>query len=162
VNINVKVGRTALMTGITLIAATVVAACGNDSGKTSVAPTTASPVYEMLPDGFMVRGNIESLWTEIAGDEIKSTGFVADVDVKRPLYGPSATAVNDFDATARVGTKCIVTFRKGMPNSNESLTTILYIETEDKMVPWAAHDGSEANIAGANRLIAHFKQQCGA
>lgn len=149
-NINVKGGLKATMMGVFLIAAFVMSACG--------VIATSQPQYEQAGRPF--KGTAESMWAENAGEEIKPTGFSVDVDLVGPLHGPSPKASN-FDAIGRVGTKCIAEFVEGMPGSNESLITILYIEKGDYMVPVAAHDGSEGNVAGANRLIAYFKSQCG-
>jgi hypothetical protein len=154
VNINVKVGRKALMMGSTLIAALVIAACGNDTE----AETMSQQKYQVA--GTSVEGSTENLWAKTAGEEIEPTGFAVDLDVEGPLYSPAPKAVDRFNAVGRVGTKCIAVFTEGIHGSNESLITVLYVEDNGAMTPWAARSGSEANVSGANRLIVHFKQQC--
>lgn len=142
------------MMSVALIAASVVAACGNDTEAESV----SQQKYEVA--GFSVKGSTEELWAKTAGEEIKPTGFAVDLDVEGPLYSPSRTESDYSSALGRVGTKCIAVFTEGIEGSNESLITVLYVEDKGMMTPWAAHDGTEANTAGANRLISHFNQQC--
>ena len=150
-----KGGLRALMVGITLICAFVITACGNDM------VTVAIPQSQYMQAGLPFKGSVESVWTEQAGNEIKSSGFTVDIDLKGPFHGPKPKGSN-FSAISQFGTNCVAVFVEGMPNSDESLMTTLYIEQGSYMVPWAAQSGSEATASGANRLIAHFKNQCGA
>lgn len=132
-------------------------ACGEgrqDVVATQLPATTVQ--YKLVT---VTPGDIQSFWAEKIGPKIESTGFVADISVDGPLYGPRPMAHN-FDAAARVGTECVAVFVEGMPGSDESLTTHLYIEKGSTIEEWAARDGTEATSEGANRLIANFSTQC--
>lgn len=165
-----------VMTGIAIIIALVVAACGNDtvngqqtatpmaspSDSTVVTTTPAMPRakqgnYETIYAPF--RGTIESVWSELAGEKIARPEFLAGVNVEGPFYGPSVTAGN-WNAATRVNNKCVAVFTKGMDGSNESLITNLYVESRGLVYPWAAINGSEGNVPGANQLLADFQSQC--
>lgn len=167
-------GRRTLMASIAIVTL-FVSACGNESvsgqatapeaaensATTTAAPTTVAPddKYVIIPGTY--EGDTESLWAEMAGEEIEPIGFVVDVEVDGPLYGPSETAGN-FDAMGHVGNKCTAVFVTGMGTGEaSSFGTILYVETGDEVVPWAARSSEEANVTGANELIAHFRPQCG-
>lgn len=147
-------GRMVLGAALT---AMCLSACGEGQQDVVATQLPATTVQYKLVT--VTPGDIQSFWTEKIGPKIESTGFVADIDVDGPFYGPQPMG-SDFDAAARVGTKCVAVFTEGMPGSNESLTTHLYAEKGDSIEDWAARDGSEANIDGANQLIANFRSQC--
>ena len=145
-----------MVLGAALIAMCL-SACGEAQQDVVATQLPATTVQYKLVTA--IPGDIQSFWTEKIGPKIESTGFVADIDVDGPFYGPQPMGPN-FDAAARVGIKCVAVFKEGMPGSDESLATHLYIEKDGNMEDWAARDGSEANIDGANRLIANFRSQC--